>query len=488
MSGRKSSEVAQVLKSSQQGRGMTLDTVNAEIGKTSAYIANVLASNDEIKGQAARIVAQPCAESEKYFPDRSRNLASAMRDLRRRIDSGGPAGNGMADINRDFEQIQARLQACDNQAEAIRKAIANKRNGWYCDEEYRQAQNLGASYQQVFSSFMDLLDRAARLRSACEQEHNDLNAALQKLQSLARDVAAMNETAARRQRGDELRGQLDAAFAALDGQFSQKFFASEHEQLGRDIAAAKALDDAELIAAFAPIYDNILAYSQKLAERIAQWRQMKADAEGRLATLKDQAALELIGPVEFFNKGEKGKKEALFAFLEHYGGQSRKAAYEQLLADIGKALAAEDFAGCGPLLDEAMAIIAQSRAEALRLRESMLNKTYLAAELQRAMRSLGYDTKLGLFDGNPNSGYRLECRTGNEEIDFEHIDINGDGSIVMDIDHKAASGCGPTWTTIANRLRQNGIPVTDVRLANGDSVICQAAKAKTREQGVRQRG
>ena len=87
----------------------------------------------------------------------------------------------------------------------------------------------------------------------------------------------------------------------------------------------------------------------------------------------------------------------------------------------------------------------------------MLQKAELAAAMQTVMADLRYDITMEIIDDNPNDGFRMVCSIGDEIIDFEKIDIDSDGKIIVDVDHQEARGgtCVTSMREIVSKMRQH---------------------------------
>ena len=98
---------------------------------------------------------------------------------------------------------------------------------------------------------------------------------------------------------------------------------------------------------------------------------------------------------------------------------------------------------------------------------------------------LGYDVNSEIIDENPDKGFRITCQAGDEIIDFNNVNIDEDGRVIVDIDHTEAVGgtCKNTWPKIVKNLREAGIPVTDIT-KNGSSILYaqQVQGANTNQQ------
>lgn len=492
MSGRKSSEVAQVLASSQKGREQTVADVENAMAETTVFAEKAGANIDRMWEEGNKLTTSPSDEARRYFNESAKHLESSLEESRAKIAQGRDCLAATGEIRQAFLALKTRLAEADSEAAEIRQAIAAKQNGWHCDKEYEQAQKLGCVYQEIFSGYAKILADCGAIRTRVLARENSARIQLDLARKFDQDLLNLNEIARKREESNALRAQLQKTWSALEPDFARKFFKDEYDALSAEVAASANWPDEETLERYGELAGQLENFSILLAEKIAQWQKARVDAAAGLEAMRDLATVSFIGPIEFFNKGDAGRREELFDFLEHYEGGSPRGKYERIAQAAREAFEREDFAGCGKLVEEGTGLLENARARALKLRENMLNKTYLAAELQKAMNSLGYNTSLGIFDDdNPNSGFRLGCYIGDENIDFDHIDINDDGSVALEINHKSVGSCGPSWTKIAGRLCELGIPVTDVRMANGSSVLYGARQTRGRsvpQGGVRARG
>ena len=180
----------------------------------------------------------------------------------------------------------------------------------------------------------------------------------------------------------------------------------------------------------------------------------------------------------------------MFDYLEEYAGKkeyrrdftSRLAAAKQ---DIGK----ERFSDAVQKLRDQQENLISVQQEALELQEAMLKKTALAGAIQDVMDELHYDTNLEILDDNPAHGFRLTCQVGDEIIDFDHIDINTNGQVIVDLNHTESrtGACHESWKSITRAMREAGLPLTDVK-KNGVSIISKGSGIRTdTEHGQRSR-
>ena len=177
--------------------------------------------------------------------------------------------------------------------------------------------------------------------------------------------------------------------------------------------------------------------------------------------------------MDYCNNGEKAAKIGMCDYIEKYAGNDtyRKMIAEQL-KDAERDIKEENFSSAMEKIKILEDTTKAAHETALELQESMLKKAKLAASMQNVMVDLHYDIKLEIINGNPNDGFRLTCSVGDEIIDFEQIDIDDDGKIIVNINHKEATSgnCQNSWKDITNAMRRNGVLITDVK-KNGKSIL-----------------
>lgn len=489
MSGRKSSEVAAVLRGNEALRQETQNRIEQNIDN---HTKIVLSTQDEINKLAAVINAgnlQFNEDARKEFPDSCGRQEGDYNYVLADINKIAAEGNGLEEISAALKKIADDLKKSDSEGAAIREAIRSK--DWYCDDEYRRAKLLAAKYKEILRDQQNLLQKSASLVDQIAKRRNKARELAKIADNLRIEAANLNEVAKKRTQCNALRNDLQNLYAQIDQDWARKFFADEYAVLGNEVADCVKLPDDEFSSMFQARYDALAKFSSALNEKVADWQRQKADAEDALGNLKKQEDFALSDPVEKYNDGDGATKIALFDFLEKYAGSSQKAEYEKLVGDASAALGREDFQECMQLQARAERLLNEARSRGLGLEQSMGEKTSLAGTLQDIMDNLGYDTDLEIVDDNPDHGFRLTCKMGDEEIDFAPINIDDDGKVTININHKESiSGtCGKSWKHISEALRANGVPVTDVRMQNGRSVLYQRAPGKAENApGERARG
>ena len=486
MSGKKSSEVAAVLEQGESVRKFTDGIYTKEIQRCySDYLEN-LDAEKKIKTAAAGEEVSLETEAQEMFGAEGTSLEQEFRELKEKLRVQIISNKGKIIID-GLTRLDSRRDAADREAEDIRQSIQNKKYGWYCDAEYQQAQELLRTYGELRDERVKLERQMKNLLTAENQNLSKMRADSARLKNLAQQLKNMNATAKKRKAADSYRAELRGEIDSIDAKSADKFFASEFAELREKILAAIALNDDGVLAAFQKNYAAIANFKNKLAERLALWNKQKTDAENLFGQMEQAAAETLIGPVDYYNDGENGKHVNLFEYLKIYAGKDLSGKFSKLRAEAAELIRQEKFLDSMKIIQEAIELAENARQEALKLQEDMLKKTELAAAIQNVMDDMRYDTDLQIINDNPNDGFKITCKVGDEIIDFQRVDIDGDGKIIIDIDHHEGKGgnCANSWKDISSRLRTAGVPVTDVRTAHGSVLHHSAAAQKSSGNQIR---
>ena len=483
MSGRKSSEVANVLQQGEEARKQADESISRQIDEAlRAFSAAVeQAQRDQKAALALAVELHPMAKD--LFGAKAAEIAQQFQQVKDEA-AGVTFGKSATRIRTELKKLDDELAEADAEGARIRESVTHHQYGWHCDQEYADAQKLVQRYKDLRTQRLGLSHAAVAASQEAHQERTKLAAASKRLQGLKQQIDGMNAVAQKRQESDAMRKDLEAAFAGIDEADAQKFFADEYRALGSDVQALVAADDDAVGTSFHALYSKLALYQTKLTERVERWRREKADAEKLAADVRAIAATQYVEPNDYYaNYGDGEKKIELFAFLRAYGKDGGREAFDGLMQRADKLIESESFVESMEPLAEALQHVQEARDAATDLQQAMLQKMELACAIQDVMEDLQYSFHTRPIDDNPNNGYRIKCEVGDEIIDFDRIDIDDDGGIVVNIDHTEGVGgsCRNSWKEIATHMREAGIPVTDVRLAGGASVL-QVRKADTAQE------
>ena len=488
MSGRKSSEVANVLRQGEEARKQADESISRQIDEAlRAFAASAeQAQNDQKTVLALDVQLHPMASG--LFGTKAEELVQQFQQVKSSA-AKERFPNREKEIRTVLEKLDKALEAADTEGARIRESVKHHQYGWHCDQEYADAQKLVKEYKNLRTQRLDLSHEAVAASQEAHQQVTKLAEAGKRLQGLKQQIDGMNAVAQKRQESDAMRKELEQAVAGIDTENAQKFFADEYQALGHDVQDLISKDDDAVGKMFHALYSKIAVYQTKLTERVERWRRETADAEKLVADVRAIADTQYVEPNDYYaNFGDGDKKMELFTFLATYGKYDGRAAYDDAMQHAEDLIAAESFQESMTALRKALQLVEEARDAATDLQEAMLQKMELTCAIQDVMEDLQYSFHTRPIDDNPNNGYRIKCEVGDDIIDFDRIDIDDNGGTVVNIDHTEATGgsCHNSWKEIATRMREAGIPVTDVKLANGTSVL-QARKTAGGQEHERRR-
>lgn len=472
MSGRKSSEVANVLAAGEKVRKHSNDVIFRQIEKDRESIIADSNTIEKLKKDVPRDVALS-EETIKMMGKKAKDTFEQYQKLLKEIDNANIPMDDVSALINDLEKIKKCQSDADVEAGKIRRAITHKHD--YCTPEYEQAQQLVKVYKECSDKQKQIQDEVMELAQNTRNILHEVQGKKNQLNTLTEQIAEMNDMAQKRMASDEQRNSLRQTSANINAKQAEKFLKDEFSQIKIQVENLINSADDVVLKEFSSVYGELKGFCVKLQEKYEKWLQEKKDAESLLKNIEELEDISYFNPIEYYNNGDQGEKEALFAYLKTYTGDVEydNNAREKLEA-AKNLLEAEKFADCMKVLQDAQNIVLQARDTALKLQENMLQKTELAGAIQDVMCELKYDTVLEPIDGNPNNGYRVTSKVGDEVIDFDKIDIDDDGNYIVNIDHKESrSGtCGSSWQNIVARMRSQGVPMTDVK-KNGISVLAR---------------
>ena len=474
MSGRKSSEVAGVLKQGEAVRQMTDGIYSSQIEKDFDNCRRILSKIKELQTQSEKMSSELNQEARNMFANEAEVQLNDFKAIQKSLMQLEASEETGENIRRQLKNLDKQLADADNEAEDIRRSIRGK--DWYCDEEYSRAQKLVRTYKRLRDQRVNLQHQMTQITQSASQRLNQAQSMYNRLNKLKSQIEDMNEVARKRQESDVMRNELKQALQNIPVNWAEKFFDTEYKGLQETVDRAIAENDDTLIRTFKNVYGTVTTFKTKLDARIEEWQQQKSDAESWIKKVEDLAKIELIGPIDYYNDGENGQKVGLFDYIQQYGNKDYQTDYRKNLDEARTKIQHESFIEATELLKKTAEIVTNARDYAAELQESMLKKTELAGAIQNVMADLKYNVDLSILNDNPNDGYKITCSIGDEIIEFDRVDIDNEGNVIVDINHKEAIGgtCQNSWKDITHRMREAGIPITNVK--KGDKSVIAAPK------------
>lgn len=486
MSGRKASEVSGLLQQCKKARGINeanwYNKTGYNLEKADRNQEEINKVYDSVKNNPIYLDKQSETDEDLVF------IVKRLKDMTAKIKRDTYTAKINTLKNR-WKDLMKELSHIDDEAESIRNIIANKPH--YCDAEYNRAGALVAEYQRITRQILKIVEETNHLEEASTSGYcyaAQISEYLQQLEGYRRDVQsdpqkdleeakeASEEAYNRNTLAKEFIGQVNEV--GLD--VVLEFVPEEYEAIKSKIEQlmeAKTATNQELEKSKEEIGEFFLALRLKQEE----WKEKKEEMERSYLRVQKLAMEDTYyDPLDYAENDKYAEKIHLFEFLANYQAAEYEENYKAAMEEAEFLLSAGDFAGVKNCITKAAEAVKQASEKAALWQENMVKNIYLAKDMQEAMESLSYEVEISCIDGNVKNGIKVTCRSGEEEIDFDKVLIEEEGSIVMDINHTESSKgtCGATWREIAAVMREYNIPMTDVR-KDGHSLL-YAPKEKVR--------
>lgn len=479
MSGKKGSEVASVLKMGETARKDTDKKYDIKINDLEKKMQSTYENAQSLEHTILEKKIQGTKEAQQMFASQLRQEEERLAAIKKQAVVKFKA----KDIKGRLAEVKSKLVSADNKAADIRARIAYKHD--YCDNEYREATAVKNTYSACRADYENIYNTAVQNLNGATAELNRLNKLNSEAQQIAEQIEKMNIIAKEKQESDSFRQKISDTVAGIDKKIAKKFLAAEYSDIEKSAQRFYAMTDKEVLNSFSQYYEKVTAFVGSLNAKYAQWQQEKADAEGLKQQVLEMTAEQFEDPYECALGNEDSEQLPLFQFLKKYVETDFETKYNAGMNKIEKLLAEEKFVEAKQVLSEAQNTVIEANSFAANLSERIKAKSGLALELYNIMSDMGYDVGDEIIDGNPDKGFRITCQAGDEIIDFNNVNIDEDGRVIVDIDHTEAVGgtCKNTWPKIVKNLREAGIPVTDIT-KNGNSILYaqQVQGANTNQQ------
>ena len=471
MSGRKKSEVQDLLRSGEKIRNATGDDIDKAIDAAIKNISDKATIVEECKKSIPG--EQACTEAAlDLFPSEAKKQMVALQSLKKELSNCKVDVKAAAQANKELEDIKQLQIKNDREAASIRSALAGKSH--YCDDEYKRASVLQKSYKMNS-------DKRREIKQSVSSQSIDADANANKARRIAKEIMScqeaingLNIAAENRIKADFLKKSMTHDMGKIDQAFADKFFHDEYVELKNDIKISLDKSDEVFLEGATVVMQKLSAFIGKLNNRIAEYHQQKADADDMANNAKELLKRGFITPEDYLQEGLDGEKTALFEYLDKYIPNDYNEKIVNILKEADAHYAQEEFVKAQELYKEAYQLANEANDKAINLQESLLKKTELTFTIRDTMYNLMYDVDVQAINGNPAEGFKITCNMGDEIIEFTKIDYDSDGKPVIDINHTESrtGNCGASWRTISDALEKENIPVGDIyTVIDGKSVI-----------------
>lgn len=474
MSGKKSCEVVDLLERGLKARDMTNDFLNRSLDD---HQSSILKDSEALRDIQKKLgpLESLSEEATAMFGEEGRKQANMCGALREKIMGLSVNEESANNCVKKMRGLDKEVRDCDDEAASIRRAIASKYD--YCDDEYRRAKVLKQRYENLAAERRHLNAEMQTASSKASSVLRNAKAETERFEEIRKAVREMNSMAENRKAANELRGKMEQAWRGIPQDWAKKFFATRQAELKEKLSAINGKSDEVTIREAPALKSEIDSFRSELAEKIAVWKREKGEAEEVWHQTETVVSSDFVDPWDYNDNPEKPKKSKLFSYIGNYEKKDYEKEYDEKIAQAKKAMSEDRFIDAKKAYEAAKVIADEACSYALELQERMIKKFELAAAIEDVMYKMNYGTDFITIDDNSSKGFRIVCRAGSEVIDFTRIDYDKNGNPIVEVDHKEpdSGDCHKSWQSLTKAMRQQGIPLTDVK-KNGRSIIAAATK------------
>lgn len=494
MSGRKSTEVNSLLARGKNARESGAENFKGRMGLAKK---NLQANQKELDRIYKIIDEQNInirPESKKEFPQESKIIQQQFDNIKKsniRIDYC----KEIEEAEREEKVIDADLKNADREQESIRKRIQNK--DWYCDEEYKDAGKLVGLYQKISEKKNKLLSRFTKKAQESNQTVIKYQTMEKQINQIADAERELNEKALKivqlREKANDSKRYIQKEFESINRDLAIKFLPKETELLESDINNFMKMDDEQVVECVTNISERISIFAVKVDEKYSEYLARIEKIESQIAANRESLKSDrnfYFEPVDYFKNKDRSTKIAVLDYLSEYSDKNELV--DQILNGIKMAQALLD----DEKFDEAESqtqkndeLIEQANQYATLLQEHMIENFYVAKDMTKVMKEMGFETGAYKIDGHIKNGWKISASNPNgEKIDFTKVFMDDTGKMNIEIDHKSMGDCPSKWSDICRKFEEMGILIEKVTMENGLDVYNKREKIRGNEQDSAQGG
>lgn len=476
MSGRKSSEVAAVLERAEKNRAATESNYRSAAENSLNSIRKHAETINEYQEELSAISAFLKPETKKELCDEVTALEKEVESLRQKASSEDYL-KILQSLKKRFADYDNKLKELDDKAANVRRAVKEKRNGWYCDQEYAEAQKIQEQMKKFGNQktgFLRELEKEENIAASEEIRIRNLIEQMKKYQKRAEELNQRAEDMIQlRQEAGKAKNCIHQLIKNINPEYARKFMPDNYHSLCNQAENFCKLSDADIVNGLTGMMQNISIFSMQLDAMYQAWNTAKEKTEQFLNKVKSMTKQgKFYHPNQYLANPETATVLNMFDFLSAYHDDEYEKQYNTIIQQAETLLAQEKFEESCVQLIQAENLLIEANAYAGTLQNQLIGSFQLAVDTRDIMHRAGFKVKTTFVNGkNACDGFCVKCSMGDESIDFQKVMMNDDGSVVMDIYHtEGANSCGTSWAVLQEKFNDAGIPMTDVK-KNGKSIF-----------------
>lgn len=477
MSGRKSTEVNALLARGREARKAGMGNF---LNMTIKAADSLKTNQKEIADIYDRVYSRKPdikKESRNEFPQESSQIQEEYKRIQKAVQKIDYSG----DINymeSKTKSIESRIKKADARGDDIRKRIRNK--SWYCDDEYREADQLVKEYRDISSEKNRLVEKMNQKAKHSSQILVQYQSLEDQLDQVMAAESELNEKAARiielRKRAGDAREYVKKVFGNIDIELAEKFVSEEYHKMKEEVDSFCKLGDEEIVDKISRMTERVSILSNNVGKCYSEFLEKKKKAENAVNSNKvmlDRDGNYYFDPMDYVKNKDNAVKIALTDYLREYS--DKKDLIKEIEDGVGKAealLLAENFDGVEEQTEKNAEMIQQASQYAALLQEHMVTNYFMAKDMRNVMKKMGFEVGAYKIDGHVKNGWRISATNPNgESIDFTKVFIDDGGKPSIEINHKTMGDCPSKWSDICQNLEDKDIFIEKIEMENGTTIL-----------------
>ncbi len=496
MSGRKASEVNELLKNGEKTRNGSISILESTINDATKKLDELNKITDELINVVNNFSETVTQDSFNEFSDVATNLNNSINKWKAECKNICSKENINVQLKKK-ENIMSEYKETDKEADNVRYMLKNKLakqwHDWYCDEEYSMANKVQQKYKRISSNVNSLQSEASKVVVSLVSKKTLINEKIKQGQTLKKEIIELNKKSEEikklRKKASDAKNTVKKELESIEENIAKKFLDKDYNLLKTKVDKFINLSDNEIINQCTNMIAEITTFKNTLNSVYAKYLERKECLESKYKSAFDRITNKVFSHPEDEYKKTKREKLGLKEFLSMYVKSKYVDKINSDISEIRELINNDKFDEAENMLSSFTNLCDEAGITAAKAHENMMKSIGNMLAIKKTMLDLKYDVRVDKIDkgGNPADGYCITCTVGDEIIKFDRVNVIEDGKPVIDIDHhESVSGtCKSTWRDISKALAENDIFIEDIT-KDGVSIFgnSKAVKKETKNKNM----
>ena len=477
MSGRKASEVSSVLNRANKSRNVFDENITRGLNILKEKIVEYGREFFIVEGMS---ISEFSIDAKKELSNEVEIVLRKYKDVE--IINKKNYTSVYNEYKNKNEELDKKVRKNDKEVKKIFDSIKGK--NWYCDQEYKDAEEVEKSYRKISNEKNTLEKNLNKTNGEIELLKGELQAAKKVKNQINEEIKKINEKAKNiieiRNQANSVKVYINNEINDIDKNIAEKFLKEGYFEIVQILKEIETTSNEEIVKNVGRYEEKISNYKGELNKKYQEFLKIKSECEIKIQNLKNKInEKRLYRPMDYYKSESKAEKIGLITYLKEFVKGEYVEKIESKMKRLESALNSEEFdyilaneKEIDNLVDEA---ITYSKLKF----DQQMKTIDVTFGIRKVMRNLGYQVEARKINGDINNGFRVVAKVGDETIDFDEVNVDEEGKIKIDIDHteNRKGNCGTTWKNLKDKFEEEGIMIQDIT-KNNRSVLYNSSQTK----------